>query len=128
MKQMTIIGYIGADATTKNVNGSEFVDFQVAVNESFTRNETEVQSTLWFNCSTKNVNTAQYLKKGDQVMVQGNFNVNVYKDKQGVWKSGINLHASNIQFLTPKKEEERRQGFEQLRSIIREELTIAQRS
>ena len=116
MKQLTVIGHIGQDATIKDVNGNQYVDFSVAVNESYTKNDgTKVESTQWFSCSTKNLKIAEFLKKGTQVHVQGNFNVNTYQDKNRNWCTGINLHASNIQLLTPKKNEE---GLDLLNRIL----------
>jgi single-strand DNA-binding protein len=64
MKQLSIIGHIGQDATIKEVNGNHFVDFSVAVNERYKKNDgTEVESTQWFSCSTKNLKLAEFLKK-----------------------------------------------------------------
>jgi single-stranded DNA-binding protein len=61
---------------------------------------------------------AAFLKKGTQVHVQGNFNVTTYQDKNRNWCSGINLHATNIQLLTPKKNEELEKGVELLNHFL----------
>lgn len=123
MKQLTVIGHIGYDATIKEVNGSRFIEFSVAVNESYAKQDgTKVESTQWFSCVSKNLKLTEYLKKGTQVHVQGNFNVNTYQDKNRNWCSGINVHATNVQLLTPKKDEETTQGLSVLRSLIRQEL------
>jgi single-strand DNA-binding protein len=119
MKQLTVIGHIGNDATIKEVNGKRFVDFSVAVNESYTKQDgTKVESTQWFSCSTQNEKLVEFLKKGTQVHVQGNFQVKTYQDKNRQWCTGINLHASHIQLLTPKKNEEVDNGLQLLNQIL----------
>lgn len=119
MKQITIIGHIGADAVTRDNNGNQFVTFDVAVNEKYKKSDnTEVESTQWFSCTTHNLKYAPHLKKGDQVMVQGNFRTTVYQDKDRNWNAGIQLHAANIQLLTPKKDEEQLQGLQLLNRLI----------
>jgi single-strand DNA-binding protein len=120
MKQLSIIGHIGQDATIKEVNGNHFVDFSVAVNERYKKNDgTEVESTQWFSCSTKNLKLAEFLKKGTQVMAQGSFNVNLYQDKNRQYQTGINLHASLIQLLSaPKEESKEPEIITELRGIV----------
>jgi single-strand DNA-binding protein len=107
MKQLTIIGNLGFDAVVKEHNGSKFIEFSVAVNERFKKADgTQVEKTDWINCTYRNIALAQYLRKGDRIMVQGNMNVNVFqsnKDKQ--WRAGINLNAFNVQLLSSKKDE-----------------------
>lgn len=113
MKQLTIIGNLGFDATIKEINGNKFIEFSVAVNEKYKKQDgTSVETTDWINCTYRNIALAQYLKKGDRIMVQGNMKVNVFqstKDKQ--WRAGINLNAFNIQLLSSKKEEGETQGM-----------------
>lgn len=106
MKQLIIIGNLGYDATIKESNGSKFIEFSVAVNEKYKKQDgTTVESTDWVNCTYRGLGLAPYLKKGDRVMVQGNMKVNVYQDKNKNWRAGINLNAFNVQLLSSKKDE-----------------------
>jgi single-strand DNA-binding protein len=106
MKQLTIIGNLGYDAVIKESNGSKFIDFSVAVNEKYKKQDgTMVESTDWINCTHKHLGLAPFLKKGDKVMVQGNMKINVYQDKNKQWRAGVNLSAFNIMLLSNKKEE-----------------------
>jgi single-strand DNA-binding protein len=125
MKQLTVIGHIGYDATIKEVNGSRFIEFSVAVNESYAKQDgTKVESTQWFSCTSKNLKLTEYLKKGTQVHVQGNFNVSTYQDKNRNWCSGINVHATHVQLLTAKKVEETTQDLSCHPQMVHQ-LTIA---
>jgi single-strand DNA-binding protein len=127
MKSMKLIGHIGYDAIIKNINGTEFVDFSVAVNEKYKKADgTDVESTQWFSCSTKNIKLASFLKKGDPVYVEGNFKTTVYQDKDGKWNAGINLRAFNIQLLATKKDEENEQGMAWLKKLVQNEIAATQ--
>jgi single-strand DNA-binding protein len=106
MKQLTIIGNLGYDATVKEINGNKFLEFSVAVNERFKKQDgTQVETTDWVSCTYRNIAVGQYLKKGDRILVQGNMKVAVYQAKDKSWRAGINLNVFNIQFLTSKKDE-----------------------
>lgn len=100
MKHLTIIGNIGFDAVIKEFNGNRFVEFTVAVNEKFKKQDgTTVESTDWINVSYPNLGIAQHLLKGNKVLVMGNMSVRTYQAKDKTWKASINLRAHNIQFL-----------------------------
>lgn len=106
MKQLTIIGNLGYDATVKESNGNKYLEFSVAVNERYKKQDgTQVESTDWINCTYRNLGLGQYLKKGDRILVQGNMKVNVYQGKDKQHRAGINLNAFNVQLLSSKKEE-----------------------
>jgi single-strand DNA-binding protein len=123
MKSITITGHIGQDAVTKDVNGKKFVEFPVAVNESYSKNDgTKVESTTWFTCTTKTLSLAPFLKKGDPVAVHGNFKVNAFRDNQGDPKVGVDVYAYNVQLLASKKDEENETGMAWLQNLIRKEV------
>jgi single-strand DNA-binding protein len=106
MKQLTIIGNLGYDATVKESNGNKYLEFSVAVNERYKKQDgTQVESTDWINCTYRNLGLGQYLKKGDRILVQGNMKVNVYQGKDKQHRAGINLNVYNVQLLSSKKEE-----------------------
>lgn len=106
MKQLTIIGNLGYDATVKESNGNKYLEFSVAVNERYKKQDgTQVESTDWINCTYRNLGLGQYLKKGDRILVQGNMRVNAYQGKDKQHRAGINLNVYNVQLLSSKKEE-----------------------
>lgn len=129
MKSMKLIGHIGYDAVIKTVNGNEFIEFSVAVNENYQKNDgSKVESTTWFNCTTTKRKLAPFLKKGDPVFVEGNFKVKAYRDKDGNPQVGVDIRAYNIQLLAAKQDEENKNGMTWLQNLIRKEVQTAQTS
>jgi len=126
MKQLTIIGHIGYDATIKEVNGSKFVQFTVAVNESYKKeNGDKVEKTDWINCTTRTLALSQYLNKGKKIFAQGKMNVNVYKAKDNTYKAALNLNCSLIEFVGGAKKEEEPMGQPQYPFIDEEPMDQA---
>lgn len=106
MKQLTIIGNLGYDANLKESNGNRFLAFSVAVNERYKNSEGQrVESVDWISVTTRQTNLSPYLKKGTKVFIQGTMKINVFKSRDGFYKAGINLHASNIQLLSSRRDE-----------------------
>lgn len=111
MLQLTVVGYVGQDATIQNSNGNEFVSFSVAHSnralvDTDTGEEIRKETTYWVSCTTNQLKLAQYLKKGTQVLVMGNMKLRPYKDQDGKQQVGINLSAIQIQLLGKKSDKE----------------------
>lgn len=86
MIKLQAIGHLGRDAEIRNVNGKNVIDFSVAHTEKWkdhTGNQKE--KTIWVSCSywTDKTAIAQYLKKGTQVYVEGEPDVNYYTKDNG---------------------------------------------
>lgn len=73
MKQVTIIGNLGANAVMRTASdGKQLMSFNVAVNSG-------ANTTTWFNCiGNMRDKLFQYLVKGQCVLVQGDLNARVY--------------------------------------------------
>ncbi len=107
MKQLLIEGHIGNDAIIKESNGKQFLAFSVAVNENYKNKEgVDVESIDWISCTSKNLNLAKLLKKGNRVMVQGKPKLKVFQDKERQTKAGLDLLAFNVTVLNYKKQED----------------------
>lgn len=102
MLQCEIIGNIGSDAEVKPINGRENVSFNVAHSEKFNGKE----YTTWVSVlmGGNGGNLTQYLKKGVKVFVRGRLSVNVYQDKTGQWRAGLNVYATEVQLCGSKNE------------------------
>lgn len=72
MKQITIIGNIGANAVRRMTSeGRELMSFNVAVNQG--------DRTIWFNCiGSLREKVLPYLVKGQCVCVIGDLNARIY--------------------------------------------------
>ena len=84
MIQLNIIGRIGQDAIVKQVNGKTVTNFSVATNLKTVNTETgEVtKKTVWVNCAlwrNEVGKLSEYLKKGQEVFVQGTADFKIYK-------------------------------------------------
>lgn len=94
MRQLTIVGNIGTEPAKRIAakSGKEFFTFSVADNSR--------DKTLWFNviCYRFN-NIFPYLTKGRQVLVQGSFDVEVFKDSPD-----ISLYADVVELLGKRED------------------------
>ena len=89
MRHMTIVGNIGTEPAKRVAakSGKEFFTFSVADNSR--------DKTLWFNVICYRFsNIFPYLTKGRQVLVQGSFDVEVFKDSPD-----ISLYADVVELL-----------------------------
>lgn len=95
MKQVTIIGNLGANAVRRNTSdGRELMTFSVAVNDR--------DNTTWFNCvGAVRQKQFDYLTKGTQVAVTGDLVVKVYKGDPD-----IQVNIDHIELCGSKKDTE----------------------
>lgn len=100
MEQITVIGNIGRDAEIKSHNGNQFVTFSIASNKKYKNAQGEtVEQTNWYNCITRQVNLSQWLKRGTQVLVQGEPRNKVFKRNDGTWSVDNGVNCDKIQLL-----------------------------
>ena len=106
MEKMQIMGHIGKDAVTREVNGKKAVNFNVAVNSSYKQTDgTKIEKTNWYNCTkwlsnSQSDGIVQYLTKGKFIVVEGKLNAKMYKDKNNATQIDLGLIVSEIH-LTP---------------------------
>lgn len=111
MQQITITGHVGKDATIREITGSsrKAISFSVAVNDSYKDAQgNRVDRTSWYDV-TKWVDQGQstaivnYLKKGQQVLVQGKPAARCYQltqgDNAGKWAAAISIEARGVELL-----------------------------
>lgn len=107
MLQIEIIGNLGSDAEIKQLNGKNYVSFNVAHSEKRKdANGITVDSTTWVSVLLHGDggNLLQYLKKGCKVFVRGRMYVKTYVDKSGQTQAAINVNASEINLCGLKGE------------------------
>ncbi|HHH53456.1 MAG TPA: single-stranded DNA-binding protein [Bacteroidetes bacterium] len=84
-----LIGNLGQDVELREFDsGSKKASFTLATNEGYTdKNGEKVEKTEWHNIVAWG-KPAEWmknsLKKGDQVMIQGQINYRKYEDKEGI--------------------------------------------
>lgn len=89
MKKLIVIGNVGRDPQTRTTkNGKEFAEFSIAVNNAD-------KTTTWISVIiNKTSKVTDYITKGKQLYVEGNFTVDVYKGEPS-----ITLFANDVQLL-----------------------------
>lgn len=82
MATITVLGKLGKDVEVKNVNGTTLAKFSIAENVGFG----DKQVTIWYDVSLwgkqAESKLIDYLNKGTQVYVSGEFSQREYNGKQ----------------------------------------------
>lgn len=103
MNSLTIIGYVGGDPETRvSASGKLFSKFSVGVGRRFDKNTTD-----WFNvtCFENNAKFVDaYLKKGNRVAVQGEFQQSSFTSQSGETVKTWSLLAGLVEILSDKKD------------------------
>ncbi len=103
---ITIVGNLGADAEfRKTPKGIPVTSFNIANTPRKNINGEWVdQETAWYRVFVWNaeaVGAAHSLKKGDKVFVQGRFQMNTFKTKDGEERKSLEINADTVG-LVPK--------------------------
>lgn len=90
--QITIAGYLGGDAETKQVNDKDVTEINLAVND-------RQKNTMWFRVSiwgNYGNALAPYLLKGATVTVIGDLSQNTYNTQSGETRISNNVFARHV--------------------------------
>lgn len=107
MIKLQIIGHLGADCTTNEVNGRTVINFPVAHSEKYKDSQgNQVEKTTWVRCAywTERPAIAQYLKKGQLVYAEGNPEAEGYLNKENQNAASLKMNVFRIQLLGNKNE------------------------
>ena len=102
MIKLQVIGNLGADCITKEINGKNVINFNVAHSEKFKDSMGNLKErTTWVNCAywTDRTAVAQYLKKGKTVYVEGSPEAEAFTNKEGQPAATLKLRVFNLQLL-----------------------------
>lgn len=105
MYQKTIVvGHLGRDPEMRYTpSGVPVTSFSVATTRKWSNaNGEQQEKTTWFRvtCWRKLAElTAQYLKKGRLVLVEGDIDASAFTDREGSARASLELTATNIKFL-----------------------------
>lgn len=107
MKDVVLIGYLGADAELKDFNGRKFISFRVADSERYTDASGNIHEEVTWNSCLMNVQgepkLLPFLKKGTQVCVVGKEKIKKYNGKNGI-DVAININVRDFQLLSSNKQ------------------------
>lgn len=105
MNKVFLIGNLTRDPElTETSGGIKICRFSIAVNRNYSGADGE-RKTDFFNCvAWRNLaeTVARYTRKGIKVAVSGSIELRNYEDSQGIKRTGVDIVAQDVEFLTPK--------------------------
>ena len=106
MNKVFLIGNLTRDPElTETTSGIALCRFSIAVNRNYSGSDGE-RKTDFFNIVAwrgLGENVARYAKKGNKVAVSGSIELRNYEDSQGVKRTGVDIVAQDVEFLTPRQ-------------------------
>lgn len=104
VNKVILVGNLGADPEIRNLpSGSSVANFNIATSESYTnKNGERVTQTEWhrIECWEGLAKIAQqYLKKGNQVYIEGKLRTEEWQDKDGQKRYTTKVRAQNMTML-----------------------------
>lgn len=103
-QSITLVGFAGNDSEQRYTPGGDAVtSFNVAVNESWTKDGEKHEKTTWHRvtCWRKLAEiTGQYVKKGIQVLVVGTVEARAWTDNAGNNRASLEVTANTVKFLS----------------------------
>lgn len=106
MIKMLLIGHLGQDATVRDVANSNqtAISFSVAHTEKYKDAQgVQHERTTWVSCTLWREHgktaIANYLKKGQQVYVEGDASAVPYTGRDGQPRADLRMRVMNVQLL-----------------------------
>lgn len=105
MNKVFLIGNLTRDPElSETSSGVALCRFSIAVNRNYGTADGE-RKTDFFNVVAwrgLGETVARYAKKGNKVAVSGSIELRNYEDSQGVKRTGVDIVAQDVEFLSPK--------------------------
>lgn len=104
MNKVFLIGNLTRDPEqSETQSGVTLCRFAIAVNRNYGgdgERKTDFFNVVAWRGLAETV--ARYAKKGNKVAVSGSIELRNYEDSQGVKRTGVDIVAQDVEFLTPK--------------------------
>lgn len=108
MQKMIITGHLGQDCRVNQVGNKTVINFSVASNERYPDQDGQlVEKTTWYNCAkweNKEGNLWKYLRKGQQVLIEGKLDAKLYATKDKKPAIDLSIRVLAIELLGSSKE------------------------
>lgn len=105
MNKVFLIGNLTRDPElTETTSGVALCRFSIAVNRNYGSADGERKTDFFNVVAWRGLaeTVARYAKKGNKVCVSGSIELRNYEDSQGVKRTGVDIVAQDVEFLTPK--------------------------
>lgn len=127
MNQVNLIGNLTRDPElAETTAGIKVCRFSLAVNRNYKSSDGE-RKTDYFNCVAwrkLGETVAKYTKKGNKVRITGSIETKTYEDSQGVKRTGVDIVAQDIEFLTSKTSAEDDAASKHLQPVNDDDIDI----
>jgi single-strand DNA-binding protein len=116
LNKVMLIGHLGDEVKMHYFDGGNSIGrFPIATNESYTNRQTNerITTTEWHNVVVRNKLAEiceKYLSKGDKVYVEGRIKTRQWDDQSGNKRYTTEIHATEMTFLTTRKELDKSQS------------------
>ena len=113
MIKLQIIGHLGGDCTTNEVNGKHVINFNVAHSEKYKDSQGNlVEKTIWVKCAywTDRTAIAQYLKKGQLIYAEGTPEAEGYLNKDNQNAASLKMRVFQVQLLGSRNDQQEGPG------------------
>jgi single-strand DNA-binding protein len=108
---VTLVGHLGRDVDLKSMaDGTTVANFSIATSRK--RRDSEVST--WWRCALfgkRGEALAQYLHKGDPVLIQGEPYLRSYTDKEGHERQSLECDVKEWTFVSSKGERQEGSGY-----------------
>lgn len=104
-----VVGSVGRDPELRQAGNSQVASFSVAVTESWNDRQSgeKRERTTWYSCSAwGNLAeiVAQYVKKGDNIMLTGTVSARAYTGNDGQPRASLDLRVDDMQLLGSRRD------------------------
>ena len=112
MNNVTIYGRLGQDVEVKDLgNDNSVANFSVATSRKYfsKKEDKHVEETQWHRCSAfgkTGTTIAQYLKKGDPILLTGRIEYRKY-EKDGISMTATNILVDRFEFVSVRVSDSR---------------------
>lgn len=104
LNKVILIGRLTRDPETRTTQGGTSVcSFSIANNRTYTTGGEKKEQVSFFNCvawGKPSEIIAEYMRKGQQIAVEGRLQQRSYDDKDGNKRSVVEIVVDNFQFLS----------------------------
>lgn len=106
VNNLVVVGHLGKDCTTNQVNGKQVINFSVCHSEKYKDQGGNLKETsTWFDCSYwSDSKVSDYLKKGTLVYVTGPVSLRTYAKQDGTTGAALQIRVFNVNLLAQPKE------------------------
>lgn len=108
MIELEIIGYIGMNAKTEQINGNDVINFSVAHTTKIKQQGKDpIENTIWVSCSYWGKSkVSEWLTKGTLVCVKGTPTFKGYLSNTNEVGVHVNLTVNKIELIKTAKQDE----------------------